>query len=49
MELNNMSTKKKRKYYKCGKVGHIRRFCKEKKNLVLMESENENLLAQEGS
>ena len=57
MKLNEFN-KKKRKYFKCKKVSHIRRFCrskeslsKEKKDtLVTFEKlENENVLKKERS
>ena len=57
MELDKFN-KEKRKYFKCGKVGHIRRFCRSKENLpkekedtlaAFEESENENVLKREGS
>ena len=50
--------KKKRKYFKYGKVGHIRRFCRSKENLskekkdtlvVFKESKNENVLEKKKS
>ena len=57
MELDEFN-KEKRKCFKCGKVGHIRRFCRSKGSLprekedtlaVFEESENENVLEKEGS
>ena len=57
MKLNELN-KKKRKYFKCEKVGYIRRFCRSKENLskekkdtlvVFEESENENVLKKEES
>ena len=55
MKLNKFN-KKKRKYFKYKKIGHIRRFCRSKENLpkekkdtltVFEESENENVLKKE--
>ena len=52
MKLNEFN-KEKRKYFKCKKVGHIRRFCRNKENLlkkkkdifiVFEKSKNENVL-----
>ena len=57
MELDEFN-KEKRKCFKCGKVRHIRRFCRSKGNLskgkkdtlaVFEESENENVLEKERS
>ena len=54
----NEFNKKKRKYFKCKKVGYIRRFCRNKENLskekkdtltVFEESENENVLKKKKS
>jgi hypothetical protein len=55
MELDAIATvgartKETRKYFKCGKVGYIRRFCRNGNTLVSLEmSENGDLLATEGS
>jgi Retrotransposon gag protein len=55
MELDAMATagaraKETRKCFKCGKVGHIRRFCRNGNTLASLEmSENGDLLATEGS
>ena len=57
MELNEFN-KKKRKYFKCKKVGYIQRFCrnkenfsKEKKDILVTfeESKNENVLKKKES
>ena len=57
MKLDEFS-KEKRKYFKCGKVEHIRRFCRSKENLpkgkedtlaAFKESENENVLKKKES
>ena len=57
MKLNEFN-KKKRKYFKCKKMGHIRRFCRSKEDLskekkdifiVFEKSENENVLKRERS
>ena len=57
MKLNKFN-KKKKKYFKCNKVSHIRRFCRSKENLskekkdiltVFEKSENENVLKREKS
>ena len=52
MKLDNMKTKRKetRKYFKYGKVGHIRRFCRQKDTLNSLEtSENETVLTKKGN
>jgi hypothetical protein len=55
MELDAMATvearaKETRKCFKYGRVGHIRRFCRNRNTLVSLEiSENGDLLATEGS
>ena len=57
MKLDEFN-KKKRKYFKCKKVSHIRRFCRSKENLskgkkdiliVFEKSKNENVLKREES
>ena len=57
MKLDEFN-KKKRKYFKCGKVDHIRRFCRSKGNLskekkdtlvIFEKSENENILEKKES
>ena len=57
MKLNEFN-KKKRKCFKCEKIGHIRRFCQSKENLskekkdtfiVFEKSENENVLKKKRS
>ena len=57
MKLNEFN-KKKKKYFKCEKVGHIQRFCRNKENLpkekkdilvTFEESENENVLKKKKS
>ena len=52
MELNSMETKRKeiRKYFKYGKVEHIRRFCRQKDTLNSLEtSENGTVLTKKRS
>ena len=57
MELDEFN-KKKRKYFKYEKVGHIQRFCRNKENLpkekkdtltTFEKSENENVLKKKRS
>ena len=51
MDLDMLKAKETRKCFKCGKAGHIRRFCRNKAMEVanVSDSENEGLLATEGS
>ena len=51
MDIDAVKTREARRYFKCGKPGHIRRFCRNKAMKVanVSDSKNEGLLISEGS